>query len=166
MAQLVLLARLPPLLFGLEAITITHDRRSSRVERIPGDCAIGQRRRGGLGPVIDATGGQPDASHALLHRHSIGHRHGDGRTLPFADASFDFVILSETLQAIHHQERLLKEMLRVGREAIVSFPNFGHWQARLQIALGQHLQTPAAHRRLHFEQLAGGRLQHLPNQLF
>ena len=57
----------------------------------------------------------------------------------FADDSFDYVILSETLQAIHQQEPLLKEMLRVGREAIVSFPNFGFWQARLQIALGGHM---------------------------
>ena len=57
----------------------------------------------------------------------------------FADQSFDCVILSETLQAIHHQEPLLKEMLRVGREAIVSFPNFGYWRARIQIALAGHM---------------------------
>lgn len=57
----------------------------------------------------------------------------------FADKSFDVVILSETLQAIHRQEYLLKEMLRVGREAIVSFPNFGYWKARIQIALGGHM---------------------------
>jgi methionine biosynthesis protein MetW len=57
----------------------------------------------------------------------------------FRDGSFDCVILSETLQAIHHQEALLSEMLRVGREAIVSFPNFGYWRARLQIALGGHM---------------------------
>ena len=57
----------------------------------------------------------------------------------FADRSFDYVILSETLQAIHRQEPLLKEMLRVGREAIVSFPNFGYWKARIQIALGGHM---------------------------
>ena len=54
----------------------------------------------------------------------------------FGDRSFDCVILSETLQAIHHQEALLREMLRVGRQAIVSFPNFGYWRHRLQIALG------------------------------
>jgi methionine biosynthesis protein MetW len=58
---------------------------------------------------------------------------------PFADRSFDYVILSETLQAIHHQEPLLKEMLRVAREAIVSFPNFGYWKARIQIALAGHM---------------------------
>ena len=57
----------------------------------------------------------------------------------FTNHSFDYVILSETLQAIHRQEPLLKEMLRVGREAIVSFPNFGYWKARLQIALGGHM---------------------------
>ena len=57
----------------------------------------------------------------------------------FADRSFDCVILSETLQAIHRQEPLLKEMLRVGREAIVSFPNFGFWKARIQIAFGGHM---------------------------
>jgi methionine biosynthesis protein MetW len=57
----------------------------------------------------------------------------------FRDHSFDCVILSETLQAIHRQEPLLREMLRVGREAIVSFPNFGYWKARIQIALAGHM---------------------------
>ena len=55
----------------------------------------------------------------------------------FADRSFDCVILSETLQTIHRTELLMKEMLRVGREVIVSFPNFGHWSARLQVAFGR-----------------------------
>ena len=51
--------------------------------------------------------------------------------------SFDFVILSQTLQAMRHTEEIVKEMLRVGREAIVSFPNFGNWRARLQVGLGR-----------------------------
>jgi methionine biosynthesis protein MetW len=55
----------------------------------------------------------------------------------FRGGSFDCVILSETLQTIHRTEQLLREMLRVGREAIVSFPNFGHWAARLQVLLGR-----------------------------
>ena len=55
----------------------------------------------------------------------------------FADGSFDCVILSETLQTIHRTELLMREMLRVGHEVIVSFPNFGHWSARLQVALGR-----------------------------
>ena len=57
----------------------------------------------------------------------------------FGDQSFDCVILSQTLQAVRHTEDILREMLRVGREAIVSFPNFGHWSARLQVALGGHM---------------------------
>jgi len=55
----------------------------------------------------------------------------------FADGSFDCVILSETLQTIHRTEFLVREMLRVGREVIVSFPNFGHWLARLQVLRGR-----------------------------
>ena len=55
----------------------------------------------------------------------------------FADQSFEYVILSQTLQAVHHTEGILREMLRVGREAMVSFPNFGHWYARLQVTLGR-----------------------------
>ncbi|KPK07304.1 MAG: methionine biosynthesis protein MetW [Betaproteobacteria bacterium SG8_39] len=55
----------------------------------------------------------------------------------FRDGSFDYVLLSETLQTIHGTEQLMREMLRVGREVIVSFPNFGHWQARLQLLLGR-----------------------------
>lgn len=54
----------------------------------------------------------------------------------FGDRSFDCVILSETLQTIHRTEFLMKEMLRVGSEVIVSFPNFGHWSARLQVLFG------------------------------
>lgn len=57
----------------------------------------------------------------------------------FGDQSFDCVILSQTLQAVRHTEDILREMLRVGREAIVSFPNFGHWSARMQVALGGHM---------------------------
>lgn len=57
----------------------------------------------------------------------------------FEDAAFDYVIMSQTLQAVQHTERLLDEMLRVGREGIVTFPNFGHWQCRLQLTLGGHM---------------------------
>ncbi|MEP7276099.1 MAG: methionine biosynthesis protein MetW, partial [Betaproteobacteria bacterium] len=55
----------------------------------------------------------------------------------FDDNSFDCVILSQTLQAMRHIEEIVDEMLRVGREAIVTFPNFGHWSHRLQILRGR-----------------------------
>jgi len=54
----------------------------------------------------------------------------------FEDNAFDFVILSQTLQATRHTEPLIQEMLRVGREGIVSFPNFGYWKTRLDVLLG------------------------------
>jgi len=50
--------------------------------------------------------------------------------------SFDFVILSQTLQAMRHTEAIVDEMLRVGNHAIVSFPNFGYWRNRLAVASG------------------------------
>jgi len=55
----------------------------------------------------------------------------------FDDRSFDSVILSQTLQAMRRIESIVGEMLRVGREAIVSFPNFGHWSHRLQVVRGR-----------------------------
>ena len=54
----------------------------------------------------------------------------------FEDRSFDYVILSQTLQATRHTETLMNEMMRVGREGIVSFPNFGYWRNRLQVLFG------------------------------
>ena len=60
----------------------------------------------------------------------------------FDAGSFDCVILSQTLQAVRRTEEIVLEMLRVGREAIVSFPNFGRWDLRLQIALGRMPMSP------------------------
>ena len=54
----------------------------------------------------------------------------------FADDSFDYVILSQTLQAVRSSERVVDEMLRVGRQGIVTFPNFGYWRNRLQVMFG------------------------------
>ena len=55
----------------------------------------------------------------------------------FEDQSFDTVILSQTLQAMHNTEEIVQEMLRVGREIIVTFPNFGYWHNRIQITGGR-----------------------------
>jgi len=54
----------------------------------------------------------------------------------FESNAFDYVILSQTLQATRHTEHLMQEMLRVGREGIVSFPNFGYWRNRMNILQG------------------------------
>jgi methionine biosynthesis protein MetW len=50
--------------------------------------------------------------------------------------AFDYVILSQTLQATHRPRAVLEDLLRVGRRAIVSFPNFGHWRVRLALLTG------------------------------
>lgn len=51
----------------------------------------------------------------------------------YADKSFDYAILSQTVQTIRDPERVLRELLRVGRKVIVSFPNFAHWRSRVQL---------------------------------
>jgi methionine biosynthesis protein MetW len=53
----------------------------------------------------------------------------------YPDDSFDYVILTQTLQATRNPRVVLENMLRIGRRAIVSLPNFGHWRMRLQILL-------------------------------
>ena len=55
----------------------------------------------------------------------------------FESHSFDYVILSQTLQAVHRTELIVREMLRVGKEGIVTFPNFGYWRHRLDILRGR-----------------------------
>ena len=51
----------------------------------------------------------------------------------YSDSSFDYVILSQTLQAMYNPKLVLLELLRIGPKAIISFPNFGHWKIRLQL---------------------------------
>jgi methionine biosynthesis protein MetW len=53
----------------------------------------------------------------------------------YPDDSFDYVILSQTIQATHRPRVVLEHMLRIGRKGIVSFPNFGHWRVRLDLLL-------------------------------
>ena len=57
----------------------------------------------------------------------------------YPDDAFDYVILSQTLQATRHPRVVLEHMLRIGRHAVVSFPNFGHWQVRLQLLFAGHM---------------------------
>ncbi|MDO5686471.1 MAG: methionine biosynthesis protein MetW [Neisseria sp.] len=57
----------------------------------------------------------------------------------FGDDSFDVIVLSQTIQAMKNTETILRDMMRIAREAIVTFPNFGYWRNRLQIALGGHM---------------------------
>ena len=55
----------------------------------------------------------------------------------FVDGAFDHVVLSRTLQTVRHTQEVLAAMLRVGREAVVSFPNFGYWKNRMAVLNGR-----------------------------
>ena len=61
----------------------------------------------------------------------------EGGLALFEDKSFDTVVLSQTLQTIHDTESILREVVRVGHECVVSFPNFAHWSHRLSVLLGR-----------------------------
>ena len=60
----------------------------------------------------------------------------------FDDDRFDTVVLSQTLQAMHRSEDILRDMARVARQGVVSFPNFGHWRNALSLVAGRMPVTP------------------------
>ena len=75
---------------------------------------------------------------------SVSQQDIDGGLSDYADKSFDFVILNQSLQQVVKLEAVLIEALRVGREVIIGFPNFAHYKARLQIFFsGRTLVTPS-----------------------
>jgi len=93
----------------------------------------GARGARGYGVEIGDDGVRASVANGV----SVIQRDLEGGLAGFDDHSFDCVILSQTLQAMRHIEEIVTEMLRVGREAIVSFPNFGHWSHRAQILRGR-----------------------------
>jgi len=72
---------------------------------------------------------------AIARGLSVTHGDAEKDLSQYSNQSFDYVILSQTLQAMVEPKKILKELLRVGSRAIVSFPNFGHWKIRLQLLL-------------------------------
>ncbi len=66
----------------------------------------------------------------------------DGLT-DFGDHSFDYVVMTQALQATQRPDQVVSEILRVGRTGIVTFPNFGHWQVRAALLRGRMPATPA-----------------------
>ena len=57
----------------------------------------------------------------------------------FGNGSFDVIVLSQTIQAMQNVETILRDLTRVAKEAIVTFPNFGYWRNRFQVAFGGHM---------------------------
>jgi len=73
------------------------------------------------------------ALQAISNGFNVVHGNAENDLSQYSNNSFDYVILSQTLQAMIKPKEILSELLRIGSKAIVSFPNFGHWKIRLQL---------------------------------
>ena len=74
-----------------------------------------------------------EVTRAVAHGLPVMHGDADADLAQYPDGAFDYVVLSRTLQAVERPREVLRQMLRIGERAIVSFPNFGHWQVRWQL---------------------------------
>jgi methionine biosynthesis protein MetW len=87
---------------------------------------------------VDARGleiSQSGVNHCVAKGLSVILGDADTDLVDYPDDVFDYVILSQTLQATRRPRVVVEHMLRIGRRAIVSFPNFGYWQVRMQLML-------------------------------
>jgi methionine biosynthesis protein MetW len=87
-----------------------------------------------LNKNVDARGVEisgPRAQQAIARGVSVFHSDLEDALADLPDQAFDYVILSQTLQETREPLKVLRDMLRVGRRAIVAFPNFAHWSVRL-----------------------------------
>lgn len=91
---------------------------------------LGKLRAAGSRNVMGLEINQEDVASCLRRGVDIVQADLNAGLAPFSAAQFDYVVLSHTLQAVRDVERLIKEMLRVGRRSIVSFPNFGYHKLR------------------------------------
>ena len=96
---------------------------------------------------VDARGielSQSGVNACVRHGLSVIQGDADADLRDYPDDAFDYVILSQTLQATREPREVLRQMLRVGKRAIVSFPNFAHWQVRLRLVFGGRMpETPS-----------------------
>lgn len=74
-----------------------------------------------------------EVTHAVAHGLPVMQGDADSDLAQYPDGAFDYVVLSRTLQAVERPREVLRQMLRIGRHAVVSFPNFGHWLVRMQL---------------------------------
>ena len=88
---------------------------------------------------VDARGLELDPGNvaaAVARGLSVVQGDADTDLADYPDASFDYAILSQTLQTTRAPHRVLDQLLRIGRRAVVSFPNFAHWRGRLSLLWG------------------------------
>jgi methionine biosynthesis protein MetW len=99
-----------------------------------------QRQVQGTGLEID----QDYITAAIARGINVVEQNMDEGLANFPDQSFDTVVLALALQAVNYPDRVLEEMLRIGREGIVTFPNFGHWRCRLMLGIHGHMPVSRA----------------------
>jgi methionine biosynthesis protein MetW len=85
----------------------------------------------GRGIELSQEGVNACVSHGL----SVIQGDADTDLVDYPAEAFDYAILSQTLQATHDPRHVLEQLVRIGRRAVVSFPNFGHWRMRLSLLL-------------------------------
>jgi len=91
-----------------------------------------------------------EVTRAIAHGAPVMHGDADTDLTQYPDGAFDYVVLSRTLQAVERPRAVLRQMLRIGERALVSFPNFGHWRVRWQLLWsGQMPMTPVWNRPWH-----------------
>jgi len=77
---------------------------------------------------------QDDIVRAIGKGISVIQQDMDGGLSNFPNLSFDTVVMAHAIQTVHFPDKVLMEMLRIGKEGIVTFPNFGHWRCRIYLA--------------------------------
>tara|TARA_B110000211_G_scaffold150123_1_gene170781 strand:+ start:166 stop:756 length:591 start_codon:yes stop_codon:yes gene_type:complete len=85
---------------------------------------------------IDARGielGEDNVKKCILKGLSVIEGNAETELNQFPDKAFDFVVLSQTLQAFYQPENVLEQLLRIGHRVIISIPNFGYWQIRAKL---------------------------------
>jgi methionine biosynthesis protein MetW len=88
---------------------------------------------------------------AVTHGLPVMQGDADSDLANYPDGAFDYVVLSRTLQAVEKPREVLRQMLRIGTHAIVSFPNFGHWSLRLQLLAGGKMPMTKTWSRMWYE---------------
>jgi methionine biosynthesis protein MetW len=102
----------------------------------------------------DARGLELDmatVTQAVTHGLPVMQGDADTDLANYPDGAFDYVVLSRTLQAVEKPREVLRQMLRIGTHAIVSFPNFGHWSLRLQLLLNGRMPMTKTWSRMWYE---------------
>ena len=110
-----------------------------------GDGALMAELRRGRG--VDARGLELDPANvaaAVARGLSVIQGDADTDLAYYPDGAFDYAILSQTLQTTRHPHRVLDQLLRIGRHAFVSFPNFAYWRVRWSLMWGGRMPMTAA----------------------